>query len=114
MKKLLLFILICGYQKSYSQTSQQTNGLTSTPEQQIQNIVQNLSMSEVSSGLLINRGFPFTDVDLYDGVTLANNNKVSLNIWQALYATFYTSAISNQYRLPDISISTPLSHAYTL
>lgn len=63
-------------------------------------IFEELDMSEVTTDLLIDRAMPFIETDSFDGIQLGKYNKLEINKFGLLYATFFGAALDTTALLP--------------
>lgn len=54
-------------------------------------IFQHLNRSEATTGILLDYGIEFQNMDNYDGSVLLDSNHVSITDWRTIYATLLTS-----------------------
>ncbi|MCC5918310.1 MAG: hypothetical protein JJU02_13405 [Cryomorphaceae bacterium] len=69
-------------------------------EQQMDSLFKHLDLSDVTTGLLLNRSFPTIDISLFDGT----GQHDTLHRWEnfmASYGTLNRAAISSVYSLPN-------------
>ncbi|MFC5283725.1 hypothetical protein [Pedobacter alpinus] len=96
MKKILLlpFLIITSY--LFAQD---------TPNdfaQRIQYIFQHVDASHVNTGLLMDCGSEFVNMDNYTGLTsVHDSNYVNMNTWRSVYASLYTAKFNNNINLTD-------------
>ena len=97
MKKLLLFSFLTFF----------TNLLFAqdTPNhfaQRVQYIFQHVDASYVNTGLLMDCGSEFVNMDNFTGLTSVNDsNYVNINTWRSVYASLYTAKFNNNINLTD-------------
>ncbi|WP_293786917.1 hypothetical protein [uncultured Pedobacter sp.] len=67
-------------------------------------IFQHLNRGEATTGILLDYGIEFLNMDNYDGSVLLDSNRVSITDWRSIYATLLTSQYNYQ-----VSFSQPAS-----
>ena len=66
-------------------------------------IFQHLNRSEATTGILLDYGIEFQNMDNYDGSVLLDSNNVSITDWRTIYATLLTSQYNYQVTFPSPS-----------
>ena len=100
MKKPLLLLVLSGlgFYCPIAQTLEAS--YDDTYAANISYVFENLNMSEVATNLLADRAVPFIEVDSFDGVQLLEYNKLEINQFGLLYASFYSAALDTSALLP--------------
>lgn len=98
MKRLLfIFILFISHsvlaQQSYPDSALITVQDDSTLWQTNKAVFQNLETNRISSGILLDYGYQFTDITKYDGVQLTNDNILSFPLLEQINSTLFSSTI---------------------
>ena len=92
MKRIyLLLALLCPLlSKAQSFTHQD---LTQDTLQTVDEVLANVDLSQVPSGLLLDKSFPFANPTLFDGVHLDSSNLIDFDTFGYLYATLYGASV---------------------
>ena len=100
MKKTLLLLIMSslGFYCPMAQTVEAS--YEDTYATNISYVFENLDMSDVTTNLLVDRAVPFVEVDSFDGVQLLAYNKLEINRFGLLYATFFSAALDTSALLP--------------
>ena len=111
--KRLLFVLaaLCPYLISYGQTYIYED-LTNDTLQTVEEVLEHVDLSLVSSGLLLDKAFPYADPTLHDGLHLDTDNLIDFDTFSFLYATLYGASVSADAVPPHPSAYTDASDAY--
>ena len=110
MKKasLVLVFFASGATMSFAQTTDIYDSLTQTPQQQFEYITQNLNLSEVNTGFLVDKALPMVPIEKFNGQQLSNDNRGSTFKFCKLYAMLSSMGISSNFNLPHPSSYTSL------
>lgn len=108
MRKIsLITFMLCAFQiiaQNNNSSQQDFTGPTIPFTQQISQLFEHVDLSEVQlgSGILFEHGYPYFNLDVFDG-TINNENETSVVGFGLTYASLYSMALSNSQRLPDPS-----------
>ena len=70
--------------------------------QRVQYIFQHVDASYVNTGLLMDCGSEFVNMENFTGLTSVNDsNYVNINTWRSVYASLYTAKFNNNINLTD-------------
>ncbi|MFK7785043.1 MAG: esterase/lipase family protein, partial [Crocinitomicaceae bacterium] len=106
MRKISLIIYTLTALQIFAQgnnsSQQDINGPAVPFTQQISELFQHVDLSEVQqgSGVLYEHGYPYCNLDAFDGV-ISNENETSVTAFGLAYASIYSMALNNSQRLPD-------------
>ena len=92
--KNFIFVLLWLATASHSFAQTATN-------QPLLDYFENLDVNQVSTGILKERGFPVFDMDVYNGQTLTNDNRVDANNFGWLYLQLMLGNVNTNATLPD-------------
>ncbi|MEX8549114.1 MAG: T9SS type A sorting domain-containing protein [Mucilaginibacter sp.] len=92
MKKLLLFSLL-GLLFNRNLQAQETPDDFSN---RVKSIFQYVNTSPVNTGILLDCGVDFLNLDNFNGTTLVDSNFVSMREWRSIYGSLLTSQFNNQ------------------
>ena len=95
----LIFLLFS--KVGISQETEIVDSLFQTPQEQFEFISENLDLSEITSGLIIDKAFKMIPIENYTGLVLADSNISNAMQFVQMYVTLRTSAISNFNKLPQ-------------
>ncbi|MCJ8290814.1 MAG: T9SS type A sorting domain-containing protein [Crocinitomicaceae bacterium] len=93
---------------SFAQTTDIYDSLTQTPQQQFDFIAQNLDLSEVTTGFLLDKAMPMIAIENFDGQQLSTDNLGTTFDFCKLYATLSSMSINSNFSLPDPNSYTSL------
>jgi|GEM_PF-6554019 len=111
MKRIIYFLFVFIISGANAQIpTQEIDGITILPEQKMFSIFQNLDLTQVPSGLLIDKGFAFCPVEKYNG-TLQPDNKVKFEHFDQLYTSMFSAAVDMAHYIthPDVAYKTAMS-----
>jgi len=69
----------------------------------VNSIFQNVNRAEVTSGILLDYGVEFQNMDNYSGMALHDSNYVNINDWRSIVSTLGSSQFNNQAVLPTLT-----------
>lgn len=105
MKNNLIFLLtLFSLNFSHAQDLEIIDSLDGSYEDQVQEVFKFVDLNQVPNGVLYEYGFPLQSFENFGG-TLRDSNKTDVNNFGLAYASIYSMAIKDLYRLPD-----PLSY----
>ncbi|MCH2225904.1 MAG: hypothetical protein MK066_14130, partial [Crocinitomicaceae bacterium] len=110
MKKAVFILLLTMATVSLSQNQQgqpiieyQTgDSINQVYQETMDDVFENVDLSLVESGILYDRGFPFIDIEVFNG-ELNDSTKSNLLSFQMAYASIYSMIVTQENVLPDPS-----------
>ncbi len=109
MKKLLLFLLL-GLLFNRNLWAQNTPDDFSN---RIKSIFQYVDTSPVNTGILLDCGIDFLNLDNHAGTTLLDSNFVSMREWRSIYGSLLSSQFNNQVSFTSFPDFNNLLNSYT-
>jgi hypothetical protein len=98
-KFFIFFLLFFG--RINAQVTETTEG--GDVQQTMNNIFQNVDMSQVPTGFLMSKSIYFTNVHAYDGTTLSDSTNLNINTLGWLYAMLNMAQVgTNTLPTPEV------------
>lgn len=101
-RNIIVFVLgaLCTWLPAQTPVVQiEDNGSSLTLEHMLDSVFRLVDLTQVSSGILAERGFQFTRLDWYDG-QIYPYNQLKYETWYGLYGSMYSGAVDTSNRLP--------------
>ncbi len=108
MKKIFQFLtLLCLLTTSKAQTfiPPAFADVDNNYRSYVNNVFGALEANRVTTGLLADYGFDFTDLKIYNGSVLVDSTLMEQGIYSELYKTIFTSKFNKLFTLVTIKIS---------